>query len=124
DLQAAHARHPWVTIWDDHESANDAWRGGAENHSAEEGDWNARRLAAIRAYHEWMPIRDLPDGLFRSFRIGRLADLVLLDTRLHGRDARVGGQDHAGAADPARSLLGEDQAAWLEAQLSASQRAG
>lgn len=124
DLQAAHARLPWITVWDDHESANDAWAGGAQNHSAEEGDWNARRLAAIRAYHEWMPIRDLPDGLFRSFRIGGLVDLVMLDTRLHGRDARVGGQDHAGASDPARSLLGADQAAWLEAQLSASMRAG
>ncbi len=124
DLQAAHARHPWITVWDDHESANDSWAGGAQNHSAEEGDWNARRLAAIRAYHEWMPIRDLPNGIFRSFRIGSLADLVMLDTRLHGRDARVDGQDHAGAADPARSLLGADQAAWLEARLSDSMRAG
>ena len=124
DLQAAHARHPWISVWDDHESANNAWAGGAENHSADEGDWNARRLAAIRAYHEWMPIRDLPNGLFRSFRIGGLVDLVMLDTRLHGRDAQVGGQDHAGAEDPARSLLGADQTAWLEAQLSDSMRAG
>lgn len=124
DLQAAHARHPWITVWDDHESADDAWSGGADNHSADEGDWNARRLAAIRAYQEWMPIRDLPNGLFRSFRIGTLVDLVMLDTRLHGRDARVDGKDHAGAEDPARSLLGADQTAWLEAQLSASKRAG
>lgn len=124
DLQAAHARHPWISVWDDHESANDAWTGGAQNHSADEGDWNARRLAAIRAYHEWMPIRDLPNGLFRSFRIGGLVDLVMLDTRLHGRDARVDGQDHVGAEDPDRSLLGADQTAWLEAQLSSSMRAG
>lgn len=124
DLQAAHARHPWITIWDDHESANDAWAEGAENHSADEGDWNLRRLSAIRAYQEWMPIRDLPNGIFRSFRFGRLADLILLDTRLHGRDARVGGKDHAGAEDRARSLLGEDQTAWLLEQLAASKQAG
>jgi alkaline phosphatase D len=124
DLQAAHARHPWVTIWDDHESANDAWSGGAENHGPNEGDWNARRLAAIRAYQEWMPIRDLPNGLFRSFRIGGLVDLILLDTRLEGRDERVDAKDHAGAEDPARSLLGADQTAWLLERLSASKQAG
>ncbi len=124
DLKAAHARHPWITIWDDHESADNAWAGGAENHSPDEGDWNVRRLSAIRAYHEWMPIRDLPSGLFRSFRIGKLVDLVMLDTRLHGRDVRVGPQDDAGAVDPARSLLGADQTTWLLEQLSASMRAG
>ena len=124
DLQAAHARHPWITVWDDHESANDAWADGAENHSPDEGDWNLRRLSAIRAYHEWMPIRDLPNGLFRSFRFGKLVDLVMLDTRLHGRDARVGPKDHAGAADSERTLLGADQTAWLLEQLSDSKRAG
>ncbi|MBK7952140.1 MAG: alkaline phosphatase D family protein [Deltaproteobacteria bacterium] len=136
DLQAAHARHPWLTVWDDHESANDAWKDGAQNHTEGdapggpdgkgrgEGAWTARKLAAIRAYHEWMPIRDLPDGLFRSFRIGELVDLVMLDTRLHGRDAKVGPKDHAGAADPERSLLGADQTAWLLEALSASKRAG
>jgi alkaline phosphatase D len=136
DLQAAHARHPWIAIWDDHESANDSWRDGAQNHTEGdapggpdgkgrgEGAWSARRLAAIRAYYEWMPIRELPTGLFRQFRFGRLVDLVMLDTRLHGRDARVGPRDHEGAADPARSLLGADQTAWLLAALSESKRAG
>jgi len=136
DLQAAHARHPWIPVWDDHESANDSWKGGAQNHTEGdapggpdgkgrgEGAWAARRLAAIRAYHEWMPIRELPTGLFRAFHFGALVDLVMLDTRLHGRDAKVGGKDHAGAADPARSLLGADQTAWLLEALSASKRAG
>ncbi|MFO0691203.1 MAG: alkaline phosphatase D family protein [Myxococcota bacterium] len=136
DLRAAHARHPWIAVWDDHESANDAWKDGAQNHTEGaapgdangkgkgEGAWAARRLAAIRAYHEWMPIRELPTGLFRTFRFGGLADLVMLDTRIHGRDARVDRNDHAGAADPARSLLGAEQTAWLLEALSASKRAG
>lgn len=124
DLQAAHARHPWITVWDDHEIADDAWRDGADNHSAEQGEWALRRLAAIRAYHEWMPIRDLPNGIFRSFRFGELLDLVMLDTRLHGRDARVGREDHAGASEAGRSLLGADQTAWLLERLSDSKRAG
>ncbi|MBY0399788.1 alkaline phosphatase D family protein, partial [Myxococcota bacterium] len=124
DLQAAHARHPWITVWDDHESANDSWKDGAQNHSEGEGAWSARRLAAIRAYHEWMPIRELPTGLFRQFRFGDLVDLVMLDTRLHGRDARVARGDQAGADDPRRSLLGADQTGWLLEALSASKRAG
>ena len=34
-----------VTIWDDHETANDSWFGGAENHqSGVEGDWDAAML--------------------------------------------------------------------------------
>lgn len=123
DLQAAHARHPWITVWDDHESADNSHRGGAENHTPEtEGDWNARRLAAIRAYSEWMPIRDLPTGLFRTFRFGELLDLVMLDTRLHGRDP-VGKQDLAQASDPDRTILGSDQTQWLLDALDDSNRA-
>ncbi|MEZ4332500.1 MAG: alkaline phosphatase D family protein [Myxococcota bacterium] len=136
DLQAAHARHPWIAVWDDHESANDSWKDGAQNHTEGdapgdaqgrgrgEGAWQTRRLAAIRAYYEWMPIRELPTGLFRRFAFGDLVDLVMLDTRLHGRDARVGAADLAGANDPARSLLGADQTQWLLDALSRSKRAG
>jgi alkaline phosphatase D len=124
-LQAAHARHPWITIWDDHESANDAHRRGAENHTPEsEGDWERRRLSAIRAYYEWMPIRELPTGLFRRFRVGRLLDLVLLDTRLHARDPRVEPGDVEAAKDPLRTLLGRDQTGWLLDALDASRADG
>jgi len=124
DLQAAHARHPWITIWDDHESANNSHNTGAQNHSPKtEGDWSIRKLAAIRAYSEWMPIRDLPTGLFRTFRFGNLLDLVMLDTRLHARDA-VGGRKVEVANDPERTLLGHDQTSWLLATLDESKRAG
>jgi len=125
DLQAAHARHPWITIWDDHETANNSHPEGAKNHDpATEGDWQTRKLAGIRAYYEWMPIRELPTGLFRSFRFGDLVDLVMLDTRLHGRDPEVKPKDEAAASDPSRTLLGEDQKGWLFDALSDSQRAG
>jgi len=90
DSQAMHAAHPVIAIWDDHEIANDAWRDGAENHNEDEGGWAARRDAAIRAYFEWMPIRGDVDGentrIFRQFRFGNLLSLIMLDTRLHGRD--------------------------------------
>ena len=124
DLQAAHARHPWITVWDDHETANNSRREGAENHDASEGSWQTRKLSAIRAYYEWMPIRELPTQLFRSFRFGALADLVMLDTRLHGRDDPAPRGDHAVALDPSRSLLGEDQTKWLLDFLSESSARG
>lgn len=124
DLQAAHARHPWIVIWDDHEFADNARKDGASNHDPSEGDWSTRKLSAIRAYYEWMPIRELPTGLFRSFRFGRLADLILLDTRVHGRDEQTSSRDYVAARDPARTLLGDDQTLWLLDRLSESKRAG
>jgi len=89
DLQAVHARHPFIVVWDDHESANDSWTTGAENHDDSEGDWSARRDAAVRAYHEWMPIRvpQLHDrtAIYRAFELGDLGTLVMLETRLTAR---------------------------------------
>jgi alkaline phosphatase D len=90
DLQAVHARHPFVCVWDDHELANNTWQNGAQNHSDDEGSFTLRMQQARRAYHEWLPIRTAEAGdqapIYRQFSIGNLADLIMLDTRLHGRD--------------------------------------
>jgi alkaline phosphatase D len=126
DLQNAHRQHPFIVVWDDHESANDAWSGGAGNHDPQKGDWATRLNAAYRAYLEWMPIRESPQGgirLYRSFKFGDLADLVMLDTR-GLRDRQLVGTDAKGLADPARSILGAPQETWLFDQLRTSQRAG
>lgn len=89
DLQAVHAAHPFICVWDDHEIANDTWRTGAENHNEGEGPFEARKKAALQAYHEWLPIRDNAEGdqnkIYRSFELGDLASLIMLDTRLVGR---------------------------------------
>ncbi len=129
DLQEAHRQHPWICVWDDHESANNAWRDGAENHNPDlgEGSWTERRAAAVRAYHEWLPIREQPGAagphIYRSFRLGNLAHLIMLDTRLHGRTRQLDDRtDRAGLADPRRTILGVDQQAWLAEQLRASVR--
>ena len=129
DLQEAHRQHPWICVWDDHESANNSWRDGAENHNPDqgEGDWVDRRTAALHAYHEWLPIREqLGAGghhIYRSFRLGDLAYLIMLDTRLHGRTRQVADrQDRAALAAPGRTILGTDQQAWLAEQLRASMR--
>jgi alkaline phosphatase D len=126
DLRALHAMHPVAVVWDDHEVANDAYDGGAENHDpATEGDFQTRKAAALRAYFEWMPIRqsggEFPPHIYRSLRIGDLADLVLLDTRQLGRQRQpVDACDPADLTNPDRDLLGSEQEAWLLSELNRS----
>lgn len=127
DLRALHARLPVVAVWDDHDVADDAWSGGAENHDeSTEGSFAARRAAAVQAYHEWLPTR-LPDPanplrIYRSFDIGTLASMHMLDTRLIGRDKQVTlSQYLAGEASaPTRQLLGQPQVDWLSGRIAAS----
>ncbi len=95
DLQAAHARAAWICVWDDHETANDSWVGGAENHDPKtEGPWVEREEAALRAYYEWMPIREPQAGkafeaINRSFQFGDLASLIMVETRLVARSRQL-----------------------------------
>ncbi|MGQ0736295.1 MAG: alkaline phosphatase D family protein [Acidobacteriota bacterium] len=116
DLQAAHQQHPFIVVWDDHETANNSWSEGAENHNPGEGDWATRRAAALRAWREWMPVREPVRGEFRMYRqfpFGDLADVLMLDTRIEGRDQQVNRQDVAALGRGARQLLGEAQEEWL-----------
>ncbi len=123
DCQALHLRHPMTAIWDDHDFADNAWRGGAKHHDdAEDGPWAARVEAAVRARQEWLPTR-LPDPsqplrTWRSVTVGDLAELVLLDTRLVGRDRQPGDDGALPRDDPRRSLLGDEQRAWLDERLA------
>lgn len=93
DLQELHRQHPVVAIWDDHEFADNAWKGGAANHQpATEGDYKARVAAAVRAYYEWMPIRQVHADrrrIDRSFRLGDLAEIFMVEERITGRDEPV-----------------------------------
>ncbi|MFE3582039.1 alkaline phosphatase D family protein [Streptomyces vinaceus] len=120
DLQAMHAAHAIVAIWDDHEFANDAWSGGAENHTpGAEGEWSARAAAAKQAYFEWMPVRTSTAGtVYRRLRFGNLADLHLLDLRtFRSQQAKVG----SGAVDdPERTITGRAQLDWLKSGLASS----
>jgi alkaline phosphatase D len=135
DLQRLHQTAPMVALWDDHESANDSWEGGAQNHQpATEGDWNVRRAAAMQAYREWMPISDEP---WKAYPIGTLATLYRTESRLLGRTrpADIGAAfraDDPDAAlkafrdgpwrDPSATMLGSDQESWLAHALKANAR--
>jgi alkaline phosphatase D len=149
DLQAAHARAPFICVWDDHEVANDTWNTGAENHQpATEGDFNARKAAALKACFEWMPIREpvpgkMAEAIQRTFHFGDLASLMMVETRLQGRQQQLtyaaditmttgpDGKPVPDAAafearrnDPNRDLLGDAQRDWLGRELTASRTAG
>ncbi|WBC16055.1 alkaline phosphatase D family protein [Micromonospora sp. WMMA1998] len=117
-LQALHAAVPWIITWDDHEVANDEWSGGAENHTpGTEGPFADRLAAARQAYLEWMPVRVGVDGaIYRRFRFGQLAELSMLDLRSY-RSAQATG---TAVDDPARTITGDAQMAWLKTGLSGS----
>ena len=136
DLQRLHQKVPMIVQWDDHESANDSWEGGAENHQADEGDWNARRAASIQAYREWMPVSDEP---WKAYEIGTLATLFRTETRLLARTKQPDVAPLFKAADPAAALkafrdgawmdpgvtmMGSQQESWLAHAMAQSTRAG
>ncbi|MGM0576509.1 MAG: alkaline phosphatase D family protein [Myxococcota bacterium] len=124
DLQEAHRQHPFIPVWDDHESSNNAWEDGAANHDpASDGPWESRVADAVRAWHEWQPVRETWDRhIYRTLRYGDLVDLVMLDTRLWGRDRQVeDASDVEALEDPDRTIMGFDQEAWLAEELALSE---
>jgi len=141
DCQRLHQVLPMIAVWDDHESANDSYENGAQNHQPDtEGEWAVRKAAAKQAYREWMPVSD---AAYASYQVGDLATLFRLDTRLEGRDQQFDlGMVLKGASDPQamsaaltkfrdgawadaeRQLLGAAQDAWLAKGLSASTASG
>jgi alkaline phosphatase D len=118
-LQRAHQAHPFISIWDDHEISNNAYVGGAENHSDEEGDYHQRKSIAKQVYYEWMPIRESAT-LYRQFTFGHLATLFMLDERLAGRTEPVDNKDNPNYNGEERSMLGKEQYNWLVDNLKKS----
>ena len=138
--QAMHAAHPLIAVWDDHETANNAWEDGAENHDAGEGTWADRKRAALRAYYEYMPVRNpLPgqprEALFRDYSWGGLLTIAAIETRLTARSAQfeyarvlpeltspeaVAAWERDRLGDPAREMLGAAQSAYLRDVLRGS----
>lgn len=148
DLQSAHAIAPWICTWDDHESANNSYRTGAENHQTkDEGSWTDRKQVAVQAYLEWMPVRDpKPDlnreSIYRKFKFGDIATIFALESRLTGRSEEISWADELSnvepdqdprpivgnvlrrVSNPTRSMLGVAQEKWLAKGLQSSVDAG
>jgi alkaline phosphatase D len=140
--KAMHARHPLIVIWDDHESANNPWMGGAQNHQDGEGDWGIRRADSLRAFFEWMPIRDPHSGsareeYWRHYKFGDLASLITLESRHTGRSKQIDINDYLGDINsnadvqafvntvigaPDRKLLSREMEQFLADELAESVR--
>jgi len=144
-LQSATAAMPLIAVWDDHETTNDSWKTGAENHQPEtEGNWDIRRQAALRAYYEWMPIREPKAGrvreeIYRNFDFGNLASLTCVETRLTARAEPLVPEKHIaeieaeGGAEkfkaeklyaPDREMFGQAQQDFIIDALTESKAAG
>jgi len=132
-LQKAHQMKPFICVWDDHEIANDAYKDGAQNHQSTEGDFNTRKMSAIQVWHEYLPARVTDNAkIYRSFEIAGLVNLIMLDTRIVGRDKQLNYNDYlsvtglntsaflAAWQNPQRSILGSEQKNWLSGKLSGS----
>jgi len=118
DLQLIHQKVPFISIWDDHEITNNAYKTGAENHQEDEGDYMERSAIARQVYYEWMPIRDNEDRThYRSFDFGTQVDLIMLDERLEGRTLQPTSLNEVDEND---MMLGDKQLAWFKEQLSQS----
>ncbi len=112
-LRSVHQQHPFITIWDDHEIANNSFATGAQNHQPEEGDYLKRKEAARQVYYEWLPIRE-GGKHYRSFTFGNLADVIMLDERLEGRTAPVDSLTDPDFNNADRHMLGSDQLQWFK----------
>ncbi|KAL8992197.1 MAG: hypothetical protein Q9169_007285 [Polycauliona sp. 2 TL-2023] len=137
DQQLLSKDFAWITTWDDHEVSNNGYRDGSSGlNNTEESFRNdgpsisvdQRKMNAVRAYFEWMPIRqvDLDDNLriWRNFKMGKLMDLIVLDTRNYDRSITSLGwnDDYIDLIrdDASRTLMGSHQENWFYNQLSDS----
>jgi alkaline phosphatase D len=127
DLQAAHAAHPWIVTWDDHEVTDD-YTGDISPADPDRTRFLAQRAAAYQAFWEHMPLPNSmqPRGaslrLHERYRFGDLAELHVLDDRQYRshhacratlpRGKLLAGCDER--LDPARTMLGAEQEAWFE----------
>ncbi|KAI9758633.1 MAG: palmitoyltransferase for Vac8p [Chaenotheca gracillima] len=140
DLLASHQHFPWISVWDDHEVADNTWRAGSSELNNTEDSFikdggvsvDQRKANAVRAYFEWMPIRqvEMDDNLriWRTFSIGSLFDLIMLDTRQYDRSITdlYWNTDyvHDISNDVGRTLMGSRQENWFYNQLTSSSSRG
>lgn len=131
-LKLLHQNKPFICVWDDHEVTNDAYIDGAENHQDNEGDYEERKQSALQVYSEYLPnMTNIENNaiIYRNLQLGNLVDLIMLDTRIVGRDKQLDYADFTSASgfdgvafqqawtDSSRTLLGNQQKTWLKNEM-------
>lgn len=101
DLRAARQNKTWIALWDNHDTDVEA---------------PGKTEEAIQAFYEYLPLRmndeTHPEKIYRNFRFGTLADLTIIDMQLfRGKEEFAPGE---------KSVLGNEQDAWLKQQLKQS----
>jgi alkaline phosphatase D len=128
DLQAAHAAHPWIVTFDDHEVENN-WAGAIDQENDPAAQFLPRRAAAFQAYYENMPLRrsSLPTGpdmqIYRKLQYGQLAQFTVVDTRQFRTDQPCNDNFKPvceATNNPAATMMGAKQEAWFAETLSTS----
>lgn len=129
-LKRLHAQFPFAAVSDDHEVANN-YAGMIPEKASQVPGFKERRAAAYRAYYEHMPFRiavqphDAYMTMYRTLRIGGLADIHMLDTRQYRTDQPCG--DGTKSSRPQRvgpsTMMGTVQERWLQTQLKSAQNA-
>lgn len=119
NFRAFHAEVPMLAQWDDHEVTNDWSPIGTADETGYAEDGTSRLVArARRAFHEFMPMRAMPerDGrVYRKVSYGPLLDIFLIDMRSY-RDSTWNKRDDGSDA----FILGPAQLTWLKRELAAS----
>ena len=120
DLQALHARHPMIVIWDDHDIAAIPQEKLASGLPDYDSDWKPRFQASLKAWHEWIPSK-VPHGepIYRSFQVGSLVNLLMLDTRVCCK-SRVT-KTPASLDNPDRHIVGPKQLEWMLGEIDKHQ---
>jgi alkaline phosphatase D len=124
DLRAAHAAHPFVPIWDDHEVVND-WDTRIYTEDPQ------RFIDGQQAWFEYQPTWPISGSrIHRDLTWGNLGHIFMLDGRQY-RDAHRDDTLFAGAApltafetQVGRTMLGQAQRDWFTGGLSSAQAAG
>ncbi len=136
NLQAMHAAHPFIAIWDDHEVEDNHADGNPSSAQSDPNKTNLqnyprrvsylqRKANGYKAFFEHNPrsrFKGDRDRIYEDYRLGKLVDLLLTDQRQYRErqpcnDAIL--QPCADTEDP-RVMLGDKQMQWLLRSLKGS----
>ena len=111
-LQRLHANHPVMAIWDDHDIAMKPLKELPDGSMQYNGDWEGRLNNSLKAWHEYIPMRpNAGDLIYRSFAMGNLVNLLMLDTRVCCKDSVP--KTIESLADTTRHIVGTKQLEWM-----------